>query len=596
MSSTNESVVQWEKALPVMRRGLKVSPELRNGFATTVAIGLIVAVGRIAVPMALQRIIDSGIEVSGDSVSVDLPSVFRIAAVTAVVVLASALLGIVAERRLVRATEVTLWGLRTRAFAHVHRLSLADHVETDDGTFLTRVTSDVQAVARFAQWGLMAWIVGPTIVTVLLIAMAFYSWPLALLTVVVFMPVVPGLIGLQRLQLGAHDARRQATANMIIETDETITGATTIRASEIRDRMHGRVASAVQRHYDASIRRNKFMSVASSIGDMFGSTALAIVFAVGVWQREWLGLSGGGLVAILFLITLLTDPFGEIGETTDDTQSAIAGWRRILDLLDVPIDVVEPSDGVALETGALDISADRVNFAYRGGPDVLNDVSIEIPAGTNVAVVGETGSGKTTFAKLLCRLADPSTGVVRLGGVALDTVAPESRLTAVRMVPQDGFLFEGSLRENIELGAPDATRGDIDTAVDALGLRVWVDELAEGLETHVGIRGAGLSVGERQLVALIRAAIADPGLLILDEATSSVDPETDQTLSRTIAELSRGRTVVSIAHRLSTAEAADLILVFDAGRIVESGSHDDLVAAGGRYADLHTAWIGNTRR
>jgi putative ABC transport system ATP-binding protein len=321
-----------------------------------------------------------------------------------------------------------------------------------------------------------------------------------------------------------------------------------------------------------------------------------VAFTLGIWQREAWGLSGGTIVAVLFLITLLNEPTGELGETTDRTQEAIAGWRKILELLDMPIDIVEPENGQTLPNEALSISATNVDFSYRTGPPVLRDVSIELRPGKNVAVVGETGSGKTTFAKLLCRLADPGSGQIALGGIPLDQVAPESRLASVRMVPQDGFLFDTTLRENIRLGRDGATDADIEDAVTSLELGDWVAGLPDGLDTEVGARGDYLSVGERQLVALIRAALADPGLLILDEATSSVDPETDRALTQTIARLSTGRTVVSIAHRLATAEAADLIIVFDAGQIVEVGRHDELVDAGGIYGRLHEAWIGNTRR
>jgi len=221
---------------------------------------------------------------------------------------------------------------------------------------------------------------------------------------------------------------------------------------------------------------------------------------------------------------------------------------------------------------------------------VLRDVSVSVPAGARVAVVGETGSGKSTFARLLCRLADPTTGHITVGGQRLDAVSESSRQSRIRLVPQDGFLFNTSIRANIGYGRLDATESDIAEALDLLDLGGWVDSMPLGLDTRVGERGGSLSVGERQLVCFARAAVADPGLLILDEATSSVDPQTDRQLTRALDRLAEGRTIVSIAHRLSTAEAADVILVFDAGSLVEQGSHNELLAQNGIYTSLHEAW------
>ena len=276
---------------------------------------------------------------------------------------------------------------------------------------------------------------------------------------------------------------------------------------------------------------------------------------------------------------------------------SLAGWWKILDVLDTEVEVAEPSPGGArpLPRGALAVAARGVEFSYRGSDRVLHGVDVELDAGSSVAVVGETGSGKTTFAMLLARLADPTAGQVMLGGIDLRTVSADDRRRSVRMVPQDGFLFDTTVGGNIRFGRRGSTEADVRAAVDELGLGTWVAGLPAGLDTRVGERGSALSVGERQLVALLRAQLADPGLLILDEATSAVDPDTEQTLERALEHLAEGRTTVSVAHRLSTAERSNLVLVFDRGRIVENGSHVDLVEAGGTYAALYESWLGNTR-
>jgi putative ABC transport system ATP-binding protein len=226
---------------------------------------------------------------------------------------------------------------------------------------------------------------------------------------------------------------------------------------------------------------------------------------------------------------------------------------------------------------------------------VLHDIDVTVAAGSHLAIVGETGSGKSTFAKLLTRLADPEDGVIEVGGVDLREIEPSSRRIAIRMVPQDGFLFDWSVRENVKAGREGATDHEVDAAFEELGLGEWVRALQDGLETRAGERGEQLSVGERQLISLVRAQIADPGLLILDEATSAVDPSTEARITEALRRLSAGRTTVTIAHRLSTAEHADGVLVFDGGRVVERGTHAQLVSAGGVYAGLFESWLGNTQ-
>ena len=238
------------------------------------------------------------------------------------------------------------------------------------------------------------------------------------------------------------------------------------------------------------------------LGDLFGSVALAGVVAAGVAYGPGWGLGVGEVVAFVFLIGLLLNPIAELSEILDQTQIAIAGWRKVLGVLATPIDLPEPEPGVPLPHGALDVDVAGLGFAYRDGVPVLHDVEVRVPAGSSVAVVGETGSGKTTFAKLLCRLADPSTGQVRLGGVDLRAVRPDERRRAVRLVPQDGFLFDASLAENVRVGRVGSGDDEVREAFAELGLGWWLDELPLGLATPVGERGGSLSVGERQLVAL----------------------------------------------------------------------------------------------
>jgi ABC-type multidrug transport system fused ATPase/permease subunit len=275
----------------------------------------------------------------------------------------------------------------------------------------------------------------------------------------------------------------------------------------------------------------------------------------------------------------------------------VAGWRRVLDVLDIEPDVADPDAlGVPLPPGPLSVRFDGVSYRYPGGPVVLADVDLEIPARTKVAVVGETGGGKTTFAKLLTRLMDPTVGEVLLSGTPLTSVRFTSLRSRVVMVPQDGFLFDATVAENVRFADPALTDDELGGAFTRLGLADWLAGLPQGLETPVGERGEALSVGERQLVALVRAYVADPDLLVLDEATSAVDPATEVRLQRALETVTRGRTTVAIAHRLSTAQSADEVIVVDAGRVVQRGPHSTLLLdEDSIYAKLYASWLEQTR-
>jgi ATP-binding cassette, subfamily B, bacterial len=579
-------------AIGVLRRGVAATPELRQGILFTALMALATAAGKLAVPVLIQQILDRGVPEDG---AFRPGFVYSACALTAVGVILLYLANRATYLRLVRASENSLLGLRVRAFDHIHRLSMAEHNEQRRGALVARVTSDIETLAQFMEWGAVAWIVDSFLILATVAVMAVYDWHLALIAVASFVPVAALLPRLQRRQLAAQDRVRTSVGESLSEVSETVTGAAVIQAYGLEERSRSRLRAAIDRQYRAYLDAARYFAFMFPLGDLFGSVALAGVAVVGVVYGPGWGLGVGEIVAFLFLIGLLLNPIAELSEILDQTQIAIAGWRKVLGVLATPIDLPEPEPGLSLPPGALEVEVADLGFAYRDGVPVLHDVDVRVPAGSSVAVVGETGSGKTTFAKLLCRLADPSTGEVRLGGVDLRAVGPDERRRAVRLVPQDGFLFDASLGENVRVGRLGSSDDDVRQAFAELRLAWWLDELPLGLETPVGERGASLSVGERQLVALARAQLGDPGLLVLDEATSAVDPETERALTQALVRLAEGRTMVSIAHRLSTAEAADMVLVFDQGRIVERGSHAELVARGGTYAGLYESWLGNTR-
>ena len=583
--------IEGAGSLAVLRRGLAASPELRSGLLLTAAMALAVAAGKLLVPLTIKMVLDRGV-LDGD---VQMGIVFALTGVAAGLILVGISLERITYLRLTKTAENVLYGLRVRTFAHLHRLSLAEHTASRKGVLTARVTSDVEALNKFAQWGAVAWIISAVQIVAVLVIMLVFSWQLALVTLLVHLPLLPVLRSVQRGQLRAYDRLRTRVSETLARVSETVLGMGVIRAYGQREASRADLHEAVDQQYRQQLRAMRYFALVLPFTDVVGMAAIAAVIASGVWWGDAWGVSAGELVAFMFLANLFVAPITQLGEVLDQTQTALAGWWKILDVLDIEPDVVEPDAGLRLPEGSLGVRAEGLEFRYREGDLVLRGLDIDIPSGASVAVVGETGSGKTTFVKLVARLADPTLGRVLVGDIDLREVDPDERRAAVRMVPQDGFLFDTTVGENIRFGRPGATAADAADAIAALGLGTWVASLPAGIDTPVGERGESLSVGERQLVALARAQLADPGLLILDEATSAVDPETEQALEQALARLSEGRTTISVAHRLSTAERADLILVFDAGHVVERGRHADLVAAGGVYSGLHESWLGSTR-
>ena len=587
-------------ALDTIKRGLSLSPELRRGLAGTIVIALVSTAGRVIVPVAIQQIIDRGLSNGG----VDMGFVVRMVGVALVAVLITAGATGWMDLRLARVSETALSGVRIRAFRHIHDLSMLHQASEQRGVLVARVTSDVDQISRFMQWAGLMLIVNSGQALLALVVMLVLS-PLLGLVVIALIPLIVVTMWWFQTRLEvAFLTVREKVGRMLALLAETVVGAPVIRAYGIEERTRERLGEAIEDHRSSAVYAGSLSATFSGVGELLSALVVAAVLVVGTVLAVHDLTSVGTVIAFLFLVQLFVQPMQMLGEAVNEAQTAVAGWRRVLDILDIAPDVSDPGpDGVELPRQPVGASFFNVTFRYpmsgevaadATGPAALADLTIDIAPKSRVAVVGETGSGKTTFAKLLTRLMDPSEGRVEVGGADLRTVRFDSLRDRVVMVPQEGMLFRGTIGDNVRMGNPDASNAELGAEFHRLGLGDWLDELTEGIDTPVGERGGALSVGERQLVTLVRAAIADPDLLVLDEATSAVDPATEVRINRALGELTTGRTVVTIAHRMSTAERADRVLVFDGGRLVQDGTHEELLADGGVYQRLYQSWQTGT--
>ncbi|HET7534797.1 MAG TPA: ABC transporter ATP-binding protein [Nocardioidaceae bacterium] len=582
---TGESISAWR----TIGRGIELSPELKEGFWGTLFFAVLATLGRIVVPVAVQQTLDRGLGAPGGP---DTDFVARMAVVAALAIVVTSGASFLMTSRLFASAERGLATLRIKAFRHVHDLPVLTQNTERRGALVARVTSDVDQVSQFLVFGGIIAVISVGQIIVATIVMAFYSWQLTIVVWLCFAPLFLSLRYFQRKLSEAYGIVRRQVGAMLSAVSEPVVGAAVVRSYAVEGRTQERIDRAIDRHKRASTRAQGLTAFSFSLGGVSAGLANAGVLIFGVLLGIDGQITAGEVLAFAFLVTLFVGPVQMGTQVLTDAQNAIAGWRRVIGILDTSADVVDPGPGgTQLPRGPVSIEFDDVEFAYPGGPPVLRDVSLRIEPGSRVAVVGETGSGKTTLAKLLTRLMDPSRGAVRLDGVDLREVPFESLRQHVVMVPQEGFLFDADLAANARYGRLDATDDDVLEAVTALGLADWLESLPQGIRTRVGQRGESLSAGERQLVALIRAHLADPDLLVLDEATSAVDPQLELRIGRALERLMSGRTSVTIAHRLSTAENADEVLVVDAGRVVQRGSHAELVRVDGVYRRLHDSWV-----
>ncbi len=589
----------------VLRRAWHSVPEFRIGWKPTLGLALFGALGRLVVPLLLRQSIDRGFRDSG----VRFGYVGVLCIVAAFGLIATSWSTRTAVVRLGSTSERGLAVLRERIVRHILGLSLQQHGNQRRGVLVARATSDVESLSEFFSWSAIAWITNAVVMFVVGIAMLIIDWRLALITFVMATPLVPFMRMMQRRLRDSHGAVREHVGSYLGQVSELIGGASLIRAYQAEHLVGEAAIEASDRRRNASVKAGIQSAILGVGNQVFEVAAVIAVLATGLWLGEKGSLSAGTLVSFVFLVSRFLEPLGELSEVVDQTQRAAAGITRVLDLLDMPAELLEPEHPHPLPPGPLGISFEHLGFRYeeRSATTVsdasqnrettpnagfaINDLNLTIAPGTTIAVVGATGSGKSTLARLLVRTADPNSGTVRIGNVDVSDVSFADLRHRVQLVPQDPFLFDTTIGANLALADPTLTHAGMLALFDELGIGEWIRALPAGLETNVGERGALLSAGERQLVVLARTRACNPDILVLDEATSSVDATTEARLADTIMHLATGRTTVVIAHRLTTAARADRVVVMEAGAIVEDGCPDELASRpNGHYARLWSAW------
>jgi putative ABC transport system ATP-binding protein len=576
----------------VLARAMRLAPALRKGLRLTLLMAMAGQAITVVTPVVIQMIIDDEILAPEGIVMSDV-------LLKAGLALAALAIGVVVGRaavlRLIRSSATGLSDLRTMTFRHLLKRSVL-HVEADRrGDLVSRVTSDVTTLQEFMEWGGVAIVIAGSQVILALGVMIFYEWRLALVALVGVILYLVLMRWFQRVLAHNYDTVRVEVGRSLGVLSESISALPVVRSYGIEGSTKEKVADALEKRFWIEFRTARLGNILFSSAEVFAGALTAGIVVGGILIGTSQGMTAGTLVAFLFLTNLLIEPLQIVVETLEFAQSAASGLRRILGVLDSEVDMPDPEEPDHLRPGGLSARMHQVGFSYPNGNEVLTDITVDIPVGSRMAVVGETGSGKTTFAKLLVRLLDPSRGSVSIGGVDARRTSLQELRSRVAFVPQEGFLFDDTVGSNVRYGQPEASDAEIWTAFHELGLGAWVESLPRGLETRVGERGGNLSSGERQLVALVRAWIGSPDLLVLDEATSAVDPALDVALRQAIERLTEGRTSVTIAHRMATAEGSDEVLVFDEGKLVERGTHRDLLNRGGVYAALYADWAAGTK-
>jgi ATP-binding cassette subfamily B protein len=573
-----------EQTKRVIRRAARLArPQRRLALAALGFIALSTSTTLFG-PLLLRYGIDSGI-------GADDPGALNVAIGLYIAVAIVAYLGSRQQYVYVnRAGEGFLRGLRLRLFGHIQRQSLAFFDRNQAGVLVSRMTADIESMSELVQWGLLQFVSAAILVTFALVVLLIMSWQLTLLSLLVMPFIVVASIRFQRDSNRAYLSVRERIGENLSALQENITAVRVIQAYAREPEQTRRFRVINRELYDAHVHSVKVSTWYFGVVEFCGVLATAIAIGAGGWLAKNGQVTVGTVVGVVLLLSSLFEPVQQLSQLYNTVQSATASLDKMFQILDTEPEVDEAPDAVELPTrGQLEV--DAITFSYPGtSTPVLADVSLSVSPGERIALVGPTGAGKSTLAKLIARLYDTDQGTVTFGDVDLRHATLASLRDRIVVVPQEGFLFDGTVADNLRLARIGATDDELREALTAIDALERFEQFPDGLATEVRERGSRLSAGERQLVSLARAALVDPAVLVLDEATSSLDPGTEALVEHALDRLMRGRTTIVVAHRLSTVRRADRVAVVDHGRLVELGTHAELIELGGRYASLADAW------
>ena len=581
---SDEDRLSRAQAKTIVGRVFKMAAPFRKTMWMAFACVCVTTVCALAGPVLVKHGIDAGIRAN------DVGELNLSVAIYLLVAFLAYVFGRMQFLYLNRTGESFLRVLRLAVFRQMQRQSMAFYDRNKAGVLVARMTADIESMAELVQWGLLQFIAAGMLLVFAFFVLLTLSWQLTIVALLVMPLLIAASIKFQRDSNKAYLSVRERVGANLSALQEGITTVRVIQAyaqeEETIEKFTKSNRELFQSH-ERSVRISTWYFALIEFGGVFAS---ALMIGIGGWLVHRGDVTLGTVVAFTLLLSSLFDPVQQLSQLYNTVQSAGAALNKLFQILDAKPEVDEHPAAVVLpEAGELRV--DGVTFSYAGAMNpALNNVSITVGVGEKLALVGPTGAGKSTLAKLMARLYDPQSGVVSYGGVNLTMATMDSLRKRIVVVPQEGFLFNGTIRDNLRIARSDATDEQIDAAVAAIGATEHFATLPDGLDTEVRERGSRLSAGERQLVALARAALVDPRVLVLDEATSNLDPGTEAEVEQALERLMSGRTVIVVAHRLSTVQRADHIAVIDAAGIAEYGTHEQLVALNGRYGALAAAW------